>query len=199
MLSLDAETHTYYWNGKVVPNVTRIIEPLYDFSGVAKNVLAAAAAFGTLVRRACELHDRNDLDESSLDESLRPYLNAWIAFRRDAAFEPTEIESRVFHPLLEYAGTFDRVGMLGGRICVLDIKATATMHPATGVQLAAYQEAINRAQAFAVTARCGVQLRENGSYRVHQYEDKDDFGTFLSLLNLYRWKERHGNQSRTAQ
>lgn len=194
MLIYDDDSHTYTLDGRVVPSVTQIIAPLYDFSRVDPQVLAAKAMLGKAVHRATELHDAGALDDGSVHPLVRPYLDAWLKFRLDTGFVPVEIEQRVHHPVMGYAGTLDRVGdMDSGERSLLDIKIVRALSPAVGVQLAAYEHAY--ALRFAVKPvlrRRAVQLRDDGSYRLTaHYTDPADLTCFLSLLNIHHWKEKH--------
>ena len=85
MLLFDATTHTYRFNGKPVPGVTSIVEPLTDFRLVKPDVMQAAQQLGTAVHLACELDDHGTLDTDDLDPALIPYLPAWRQFCHDYA------------------------------------------------------------------------------------------------------------------
>jgi len=39
--------------------------------------------------------------------------------------------------------------------------------------------------------RGALQLFPDGKYKLHEFKDPSDFAVFLSLLNVYRFKERH--------
>ena len=86
---------------------------------------------------ATALFDRDDLDESTLDERLRGYLNAWIRFRSETGFKPELVEQKFHHPKLNYAGTPDRTGWIEGQYGVLDLKKMLTVPHWVGVQTAA--------------------------------------------------------------
>jgi len=186
-LTFDADTHTYRYNGNVVPGVTSILAPLTDFGSVPTHVLQAASDFGTAVHYACELDDLGELDEGQLDAALAPYLEGWRKFSKDYAVVWSLIEQRVYHKSMGYAGTLDRMGMVKGLSTVVDIKSSAQLYPAVGPQLAAYQ------QATPVTPqqRMAVQLKANGTYVVKVYTDPTDWPLFASLLTLHTWCARH--------
>jgi hypothetical protein len=78
-LQFDAGAHVYSVRGKRVPSVTQILRPIINFDGVPPDVLAAAAEFGTHAHMACDLYNRGELDEASLDPALAPYLAQWKA------------------------------------------------------------------------------------------------------------------------
>jgi hypothetical protein len=188
-LTFDEASHTYRFNGELVPGVTSILQPLSDFSFVDPDVLAAASAFGTAVHRACELDDLGELDEESLDDALVPYLSAWRRFCTDHAAEWTMVEGKVFHPSLRYAGTLDRYGKLQGKPWVVDIKTSTSLMPSVGPQLAAYKNAIPSVPPL--TGRMAVQLKADGNYVAKSYTDRSDWPLFCSLLTLRQWCAQH--------
>lgn len=193
-LVFDDAAHKYTWQGQPVPSVTQVLSPLYDFSMVPADVLAAKSRLGTLIHLATELYDEGELDESSVAPEIRPYLDAWVRFRDDTGFVPYRVEARVYHPVHRYAGTLDRTGYVGDLFELLDIKSCACIDPAAGVQTSAYREAY--AKTFpkdpAIVRRRVVQLRPDGTYRAPLMEAKSDWPTFLSLLTVNNYIAQHG-------
>jgi hypothetical protein len=196
-LTFDEASHTYRYQGQVVPSVTQVLQPVMDLSHVPPEVLASAAAFGVAVHKACELDDLDQLDEESLDDALAPYLSAWRKFCRDYDVEWQGIEERVYHTQLRYAGTLDRRGLV--RVdprrdyrtpAIVDIKSGTVLYPAVGPQLAAYHRALN--EASVTTKRLAVQLKPDATYVAKWHDDPTDFALFCSLLTLRNWCAKHG-------
>lgn len=185
--TFDEATHTYRFNGNVVPGVTSVLAPLTDFSRVPPHVLKAASDFGTAVHLACELDDLSILDEDQLDPALMPYLDGWRKFSQDYAVEWECIEEPVYHATMNYAGTLDRFGKVKGEFTVVDIKSTAQLYPSVGPQLAAYANA--KGHQFA--KRLAVQLKADGTYVAKPYTDPTDWPVFASLLTLRNWCARN--------
>ena len=98
VLLFDEVSHTYTAGGVVVPSVTQILAPLNDLSFIGPEVLAYKRALGTAVHKATELYDLGELDESSVADVVRPYLDAWIRLRTELQFEILGMDERVFHP-----------------------------------------------------------------------------------------------------
>lgn len=197
MFEFDAATHCYTLDGHELPSVSKIISPLVDWSMVPADVLEYARDRGERVHKACELWDKDDLDESSVSDDIRGYLDAWIKFRAETGFTPLFVEERLHHPLHRYAGTPDVGGtMLKKRVprfCLIDRKATAAIHCAVRVQTAGYEGLVRATSPkLADIDRHSIQLRADGTYRFSpEYRDPDDWKTFLSLLNVARFKEKH--------
>jgi hypothetical protein len=193
MLSFDEAKHEYSYAGKKVPGVTSILAPLVDYSMIPREVMERAQLLGQAVHKATELHDQDELDMDSLDPQLVPYLDAWIKFREEVDFHPVGVEGQIFHPTYRYAGTYDRLGEVRGEMAILDIKKMMTLGPVIGLQLAAYLAAHNHKHpGRPAVARYALGLRADGTYQLQRYDDPTDWPTFLSLLTLRTFKEKHG-------
>lgn len=203
MLTFDEGTHTYRWEGNLVPGVTSVIggAGLTDYSSIPPAVLDRARQEGVAMHRMVEYEFAGDLDESTLPEWLKPRLAAWRKFRAESGFEPDASERQVYHPIYKYAGTYDLSGrakhmkQCPGR-GLIDLKRSFTAGPAIGLQLAAYMSAENYVRGVAklelLMWRAALKLNADGSYNLKQYNDKEDFDTFLSCLKIQRWREKHG-------
>jgi hypothetical protein len=188
-LLFDTLTHTYRLDGQVIPSVTQVLSIANDFSFVDKALLGRAAQFGTAVHRMTELYDASELNESTLDVSLLPYLDAWKMFLNNTRFTTVESESLVYSKH-GYAGTFDRIGYLDKKLTLVDIKTSATVARSTALQTAAYGHAWTEQKGQPIEQRVSVQLRPC-QYAIRAYEDRTDFLTFLNFLNVYKWSHKH--------
>lgn len=187
-ITFDAATHSYWLDGHRLPSVTQILAPLNNFAGIPPEVLAAKAELGTAVHVATELDDANDLIEESVHDRVRPYLEAWRAFKRDSGAQVLASEQQVYHPLHRYCGTLDRVLLIDGAKHLADIKTSAALPASVGPQTAAYQLALEDAS---VIRRSAIQLRDDGTYRVHSLNDPNDKAVFLACLSIHRFKEKN--------
>lgn len=187
MLTFDALTHTYRWNGVVVPSVTQILGQLTDLSMIPRDVLERKRQIGTWVHEAIELDLKNDLDEGSIGDDWRGYFNGWRKFQAESGFVRLDAEQQVYSVKYGYAGTLDLFGDLPklGR-ALIDTKCTATIYPTVGPQTAAYAEAhgVQKAKRFA------LQLKPNGTYDLYPCTDRSDFGVFTAALTLFNWRKQ---------
>jgi len=192
MLEFNEALHEYKLDGVILPSVTTVIAPLYDFSTVSEDVMKRAGAFGSAVHLACELHDLGELDESTLDPAIVPYLEGWKEFLRLSGARIILNEAR-YAGVLGFAGTIDRLVEIGGKRILVDIKTSTTLSPAIGVQLAAYRQLLldNRA-APSVESTAAVQLKGNGDYKYQLYSSKLDWPTFVSCLTIHNWRLKNG-------
>lgn len=187
MLTFDEASHSYFWQGKPVPGVTSVLNALHNFDNVPEAIIKPAQDRGTAVHLACEYDDKGILDESSLDDRIVGYLQAWRQFRSDNATEWTHIEHQCFHKVLRYAGTLDRAGTINGDKWLIDIKTSITSHPVWGVQTAAYSNAADLTD----HKRGTIQLRADGTYRFHEWKSSNDWPVFVSLLTINNFLEKN--------
>ena len=192
-LEFDEAKHEYRLEGALLPSVTQVLKPLQDFSTIPEDILERSANFGVAVHLATALWDQNDLDMDSMDVAIVPYLEAWKRFRDETKITFEAIETQVVSEKYRYAGTLDRIGFLNEKATVIDIK-TGVVNPTIGVQLAGYLVAWNEAHVLKVTRRASVSLRKDGSYRLDFWDDKSDWATFLSLLQIHNWQLAHSRQ-----
>lgn len=200
-VDFNPTNHTYRLDGFSVPSVTAVLAPIDDLSSPSlAQYLEIARQRGTDVHAATERHDllTRFADKNGAwhpeNPTVAPYLDAWKSFLADTQFEIHAVEQVVASKRHRYAGTLDRLGVLNGRRVVIDIKTGATLKPVMGIQLAAYQAAVNegkpRDEQYPYRFIC--QLRKDGSYKLQEYKDKADFTVFLALLTIHQWRTQHG-------
>lgn len=191
-LTFDAERHEYHFGGVLVPGVTSLLGSLHSFASVPVEVLEEAKHRGSSVHAACHYVDDDDLEEEQLrieQPAVYAYLAGYRKFLRDCEPNWRAIEVPVFHRTLRFAGTPDRLGEItfkGKRLpdVVIDLKTSIASHPCWGIQTAAYANAAGRPTA----RRFSLQLRNDGSYRLVEWVDVNDWPAFVSLLTLNTWK-----------
>lgn len=196
-LRFDPGEHRYWLGGREIPSVSSILSPITQplYSRMPEWRREETAQRGTFAHKATELYDQDRLNWETLDPKLEPYLNAWLAFRYATDVEILEIEQRVVHPILWYAGTFDRVAILNGALTVLEIKTTAgSPEPFWGLQLAAYQQAYNldKPKTDQARKRVSVQLRPDETYVLTEWPDPQDVSIFNSFLSTRHYMAAHG-------
>jgi hypothetical protein len=190
MLTRD-DNHVYRWNGVQVPGVTSILEPLSMLGGISLEVLNKKSDLGRRVHLATELDDQDDLDESSIEDDVAPYLAAWRKFKAEKRVEILATEEFVFHPAHKYGGQLDRIIRMDASKFMLDIKTSVEVYMSAGPQTAAYLAAYRDPT---VTRRCVVQLRPDGTYRFEELNDLMDWPVFLSCLTISSYKAKHANK-----
>lgn len=200
VFNFDEASHTYTLDGVRLPSVTQLLAPIKpDFSMVPPDVLEAKRALGVAVHTACEIDDQGELDDEGTDPVVMRYVAAWRLFRTQTAATILANERRLYHPTLRFAGTVDRAADIStGRgsardLWILDLKTGDEPHASYGVQLAGY-EALLRANDERISPdlrlrRGTVHLRDDGTYRLHEFKNPNDSAAFMACLSLHAWKE----------
>lgn len=192
MLTLDEATHTYTYNGVVVPSVTQVLKPLTNYDMIPADKMEIARQKGTAVHKMVELHANGDLDVDTLPDWMRPVLAQWEKFVGDTGFEIIFSEHRVYHPTYGYAGTLDLYGQMRGVGALIDIKRSFFAGPVIGYQLAGYRSALYASEKVGIKAkRYALRLNENGHYRLEPFTDNCDFNNFVTCLAFHRLQEKH--------
>ena len=203
MLTFDEATYIYRIDGVIVPSVTQILRPLYDFSAIPRDVLAKAAAFGTAVHTMC-LHElAGVLEYGDLDEGLLPCLDAftnWQADYRDIAArldggvwnheEETiigdgfRVEKPIGHKRLGYAG---RPDIIIDGFMVIDIKSREPNKVTDGIQCEGYEKAhIESGGAKGPYEHRVLYLKRDGTYQFVKVNHRDNSSRFRKLLDYHK-------------
>jgi hypothetical protein len=194
-LTFDKKSHTYRLDGTVLPSVSEAIRDvgLVDYSGIDQDVLDRKARLGTLVHLACEKFDKGTIKEEGIPGDVSPYYEAYKKFRKDSDFKPRLVEQRMVINLsgLKVGATLDREGWMAGSPVVLDLKCSVEIKRWVGVQLAAY--AIGAKQYPCPPRepykRVALQLKKDGTYKVHIFESITDEKAFAWSVGLWYWKK----------
>lgn len=189
-------------DGSEVPHVTGIIRAVgvsQDFAALAtisdnlESAIELATYRGTAVHADCHAYDDGDLDWSTVDPRVMPYVDAWATCRQNMGFVPLTRERRVFHPLYFYTGILDGVMRYGDKVVLPDIKTGDPESAAGHLQTAAY-EAAHRAQhpdAPLIDERWAIWLQPGARvpYKIVNYSARPDayldFQIFLACLTTY--------------
>lgn len=198
-LEFVREGHFYLLNGVRIPNVTKVTDALSSYAGVPLDVLQRKAEIGDAVHFATELDDADDLDDSTLPDEIRGYVEGWRKFKRDTGWCTDLSEVRVYSQTYRYAGTLDAVGYFNKLKgikphvpAIVDKKCTFTIMASVGPQVAAYMHAYNEMKLGPkVTRRFAVQLRPDATYNLHECRDETDLSIYLAALSLLNWRVRH--------
>lgn len=191
-LIFDEDTHTYRYDGQLVPGVTSILEcvGLSDFSMVPPDILEQAKAFGTEVHRATEKLDRNEDILTEISEISGLYLCHYIKFLNDLDVKIIDIEKRVFCEKFLYAGTLDRIAVfkkLSPHPVLFDIK-TGQKSISHQVQTAAYEYAYKTDKRQKMD-RYTLYLSNAGYKLSEAHTSRKDFDVFLAALSVHNYKK----------
>lgn len=186
MITYDDEGRAY-WNGERVPRTTEICALLAPRWPADEYYLRK----GSLIHLITEWEDTGELDESSVDPNLQPYLEAYRRFKRSTNWHTTFTETKFFHEKYRYCGRADKIGQFGITartkwIWVIDIKS-GTPHEADRLQAPAYLFGLKNHEI--PVQRCG-DLYLNSSSMFRFVEVKNPTEKFLRFLTgIKKWRE----------
>ena len=182
----------YLVDGVRVPSVTQVLKRagLIDLSMIQEQVLFNAMLIGTETHEWCDLLDRGE-EACPSNERVAGRVAAYQKFRADTDFVAEGIEEPVINRTYRYAGTPDRWGVFNGKNVVLDLKPPHGNAPWVGLQLAGYARALVDMGVAAWFYRYSLSLRDNGTYKLHEFKDRSDYDVFLAAVTLAHWKIEH--------
>lgn len=177
----------HYKVGKLqMPRVTSILRTLQL---VRYPDDPAAMALGTASHLAIRYLLEQRLEWKSLDEQVRPRVEAARKFCKQLDVQPIDIE-RTVASNLGYAGTPDLICTFGRtpQRAVIDWKCGKPQH-AAALQLVAYAGA----SATAPMGRMTVELKDDGDYSLIVWPAADwytDWRAWLGALSLFSWVQK---------
>lgn len=130
-LEFDGVEHSYCLDGRRVVSVTQAIKELIDGAWFTDE----ARWWGNCVHRCVELYEADKLDETLLDERLKPILMKWIQFKAENKYFTLAPEIRLAHDRFKYAGTIDNLGVMHDGPATIDLKSSAGRHAWWAVQV----------------------------------------------------------------
>ena len=229
-LQFDPVQHLYRLNGIAVPSVTTVLRQAGYCSfyrdlteKIAEGLLSPADAVYALIQRGARLQaarDRgqrvhaalqymleDDLDDTSIDESIRGYLESGQKYLAQHVREMKRAEMRVYSLRHGFAGTCDLLAIHDdGVLSVDDFKSGEPDAVAADLQTAAYLGALLEMAASdtelwrdikgngPVVRRRSIRLFRDGRIaREELYADLRDFTKFLTALSLVHDQARRPN------
>lgn len=121
------ETHTYLYDGIILPSVTQILSFKYpnDYANVPKDILQRAGERGTAVHKSIEVFNRTGYDDGTQEVRDFRFL------QRQYGFEvlDTELPLVLFDDGVPVAcGRLDMTLEMGNDVGIADIKTNATLN-----------------------------------------------------------------------
>ena len=186
-IAFDAASHTYTFEGVVLPSVTQMLSEtgLVDSSYHTFE----AAERGTTVHQLCTADDLGHLEDFIRydQDDLAGYLEGWRRFKNEMKPTFLGIEEVVYSDRFRYAGTLDRLATINGVLWLIDIKAgvPARWH---AIQTMLYRMCLEAAKP--VQRGC-VYLGEGGRYKLARHEDEyEDYRIASAVIALTHWRRK---------
>lgn len=191
LLFFDQE-HKYILDSEELPSVSELCRFISReiYTDVTQWRLDQAAERGTAVHKACEALDK--FGTVDVDDSILPYVQAYLKFRKEHCADWQKIESAFYHPSDKYAGTVDRYGLLDDFFTLLDIKTSCTIHtPLCSAQLNLYRRMLT-ANGMMVDRLCILHLKKDGEYKLKSFDFDDAVPD--GLLALHNTLKKKGGR-----
>ena len=180
----DDERHVYEYAGRKLLSITEVMTTAGLYDGMIGDEFALWR--GTAVHKAVELHVLGTLDVETVDERIRPCLQAYIDFEKATGFKVIEAEKAFFNAPLGLAGKPDLLGKFpNGAEAIVELKSGA-LAPRVGVQTAGQDIVIGGG---ITRMRYGLSIPTSGKPRVLPYRDSNDYRVFLACVTLASWKQ----------
>ena len=152
---------------------------------------------GTAVHKCIEYHETGVLNEESLDQQLAPYLDAWLAFKRDSGWAASlDPELLVAHAEMGYATAIDQCGRFPGspRVWCLNIKTSKQPAWWWAIQSAGEARAFSRwFEDPVIPKRAALRLLPGSTppYKLDVHEDRKDLAKWDSVVVVAAMREAH--------
>lgn len=148
---------------------------------------------GTYVHQAISYLVNDNLDETSLDKRLVPYIEAFKKFMADNKFKPIVAEKTLESKIYGYQGTPDLIGEMNGDRWVVDIK-TGRPEKWHAIQLCAYKKLVNEnGNGLGPVDRLANLYLNNGKYKfieISYLEQEEGEAIFLSALKIWNFRKQ---------
>lgn len=163
VLEFDNDTHTYIYNGIIVPSVTQLLKKKFSgmYDGISKGVLEKAAQRGTDIHKAIE-----DYCVSGIETPMRE-LHDFKFLMNYYKFEVIENEKPIVLDLDgTYAGRFDMIVRFNDKLALCDIKTTSKLDKEyLAHQLNLYRIGAKQSYGYDIEELYGIHLR-NGTRKL---------------------------------
>jgi hypothetical protein len=148
-----AEDGTHYPSVTTIleayPKTYALIQWLKEVGNKSDEIRDAAGRRGSIVHQLTDDYDRGN-EVNLLGESGQPMysIEEWAMFERYVDFsirfkpEYSLIEQNIICQELGFGGTVDRVGVIGGKRYLIDIKTSNGIYNGYWLQLAAYRQGV---------------------------------------------------------
>lgn len=183
--TFDEARHEYRINGRLVPNVTKVLSDLLPGFRAADWYLQR----GRAIHAAAAFVGKGIIFEH--DPRIAGQVEAVRRFIREVKPKIVGVETQVYSFRYLYGGTLDLDCEIDGLPLIGDYKASLT--PSTIYQCAAYAQALHETTGRTIRRGVGIEIHEDGTYKLSEIWDlKRAQQEWLSLLGAYRIRERLG-------
>ncbi len=178
-------------DGKPIPSVSQVIDPLCNFEGIPKEVLVRKTELGIQFHEAIRLHLCDDLDFDSIDPDLvkpmRVFQVWWNNFSPFGRGEE-DIEKPIYHKTLKYCGKPDLVTATK----LYDWKLRLYNPITDTLKLVAYNHMLLSSRKVNESRRdCWTVCFDlDGRVKTHRSQNPKAWGVFRKMLERYNSEQK---------
>lgn len=185
------DSHQYFLGEKEIPGFSFLLK---EFGLVdTKFYTEFSRVKGKAIHKAIELDNEGDLNESTLDHKIAPYLKAWRKYKDANYVEPISglVERPVVSSIYRFGCTADVPAYIGKDRTpgIIELKSSSSLPWWVRLQLAAQQIALSEIAGMSFPLRIALRLGQDGHYSVKQDFGLKDREDFLALVRSYWLKK----------
>lgn len=139
MLTFNEKEHKYYYGGKELPSVSKIMESIscHFYSNIPQVALDIACERGSAIHKA--IYDKELFDDYELEDKYKPYFDSYLKFKED--YKPEILHQEKMLTNGEFAGTIDYICKIDNELYLIDFKTSKELHKnLISVQLEGYRK-----------------------------------------------------------
>ena len=127
MIEFIEETHTYLYDGVIIPSVSEILHFIFPnkYKDVDPIILSKKAVYGSTVHEAIECIEQ-DKPLPELDKNQEFSLKQYLRLKEKNDIQVI-IQEQMINYYDDYAGRFDMIANVNGFLSLCDIKTTAVL------------------------------------------------------------------------
>ena len=184
------DQHEYWLSGKKMQSVTGILRDV-GIADVWKGAGDYKMYLGSVVHEAIHYLNKGTLDWDSVDQRALGYVRAYESFLSRGSFVVKNSEKPRCEPIMQFGGRPDVDGLYNGKPAIIDYK-TGLLPKWVKIQLAGYCVLMqNKNISPYDIKRIGLELHEDGSYKVEVYRDVHDIDIFYAAYSVANWVRNH--------
>jgi hypothetical protein len=190
----DSDNHVYTdEKGMRIASVTQTLAGLgmVNYDRVREEVLERKSAIGVATHAAIQYLCEGTLDWDSVAEEAMGYVVAGETWMREQKFTSLSQEGQGIAEIsgMKFGFQYDHLGEMDykgrRRKVILDLKTCVAASPTWRLQTAAYALAAPRLPPGERYLRVILQLKADGSFRPHYFEDRSDEQAWPHVLFTY--------------
>lgn len=195
------EDNYYLIKGRKYARVTRInsiidkpeLRNWYAKTGAvkAKEILKNRSGFGSTIHKLIEVTLKGEIISSdNYDSFLMETMKVFDDWRKGHDILSQSLEQRLWSEKYKYAGTCDFIGILDGKLMILDWKTSRGIYDEYWLQMAAYVQAFYELTGLKVQSVGILHIRDGQKQFIEKTYDEimEYLPVFLAAQIIYNWK-----------